>query len=100
MGTSCPPSSSSALPPHPFTQPAAPAVILPGPRAFREIPMQSMRSLARLGPRLQTAWQQRAQLRSERDLQWNYLTESWTQLLAERKKLQTAEDRGFSHCLP
>ncbi len=62
--------------------------------------MESMRSLARLGQRLQTAWQQRVQLRSERDAQWSYLTESWTQLLAKRKKLQTAEDRGFNHCLP
>src|SRR5471032_1456638 len=92
--------SSTRSDPYLFHPARGPGDFPPGPRAFSGAPMHSMRSLVRLGQRLQDAWHKRSKLREESEYQWNYLTEAWAQLLAARKQLQRAEDRGFTHCLP
>ncbi|CAN5530884.1 hypothetical protein BH11PLA2_BH11PLA2_46410 [soil metagenome] len=74
------------------------AVTPPGSSALRGSFMPTMRTLVRLAQRIHDAWQQRSNLNSDHDFHWRYATEAWNELQALRRRLHTAEVRGFVHC--
>ena len=61
--------------------------------------MHSLRKLLRLGQRLHDAWRKSTKQRDDFEFHWGNASRTWTNLLALKRQLEMAHDRGFRHCL-